>query len=62
LRIREAGTRQLALSDQDRANDIKPTKAVLYDIIVTESWKAGGRERHVSLATRRFDTTAAESQ
>jgi general secretion pathway protein I len=62
LRIRETGTRQLALSDQDRANDIKPTKAVLYDIIVTESWKAGGRERHVTLATRRFDTAAAEAQ
>jgi general secretion pathway protein I len=55
LRIRRHGSRTLTLSDQDRANDIKPARAVLYDIIVTESWKAGGRERQVTLATRRFD-------
>jgi len=60
LRIREASSRQLVLTDQDRANDIKPSRAVLYDIVVTESWKAGGRERQVSLATRRFDVRAAE--
>ena len=60
LRIKEAGSRQLVLSDQDRANDVKPSRAVLYDIIVTESWKAGGRTRQVSLATRRFDVRAAE--
>ncbi len=60
LRIKEASSRQLVLSDQDRANDIKPSRAVLYDIVVTESWKAGGRTRQVSLATRRFDVRAAE--
>ena len=60
LRIREAASRQLVLSDQDRANDVKPSRAVLYDIVVTESWKAGGRTRQVSLATRRFDVRAAE--
>ncbi len=60
LRIREAGSRQLVLSDQDRANDVKPSRAVLYDIVVTESWKAGGRTRQVTLATRRFDVRAAE--
>ncbi len=60
LRVREAGSRQLGLSDQDRANDLKPSRAVLYDIVVTESWKAGGRQRQVSLATRRFDVKAAE--
>ncbi len=60
LRIREAASRQLVLSDQDRANDIKPSRAVLYDIVVTESWKAGGRTRQVTLATRRFDVRAAE--
>ena len=60
LRVREAGSRQLALSDQDRANDVKPSRAVLYDVIVTESWKAGGRERQVTLATRRFDVRASE--
>ena len=60
LRIREASSRQLALSDQDRANDIKPSRAVLYDVVVTESWKVGARVRQVSLATRRFDVRAAE--
>jgi hypothetical protein len=60
LRIREAGSRELSLTDQDRANDVKPTRAILFDILVTESWKAGGRERQVSLATRRFDVRAAE--
>jgi general secretion pathway protein I len=62
LHIREAGTRQLQLSDQDRANDVKPSLAVLYDIQVTESWKAGGRERQVTLATRRLDVRTAEGQ
>ncbi len=60
LLVREAGSRQLTLSDQDRANDVKPSRAVLYDVVVTESWKAGGRERQVTLATRRFDVRAAE--
>ncbi len=60
LRVREAASRQLTLSEQDRANDVKPSRAVLYDVIVTESWKAGGRERQVTLATRRFDVRAAE--
>ena len=60
LRVREAASRELSLSDQDRANDIKPTRAVLYDIAVTESWKAGGRARQVTLATRRLDVRTAE--
>ena len=60
LRIREAASRQLALSDQDRANDVKPSRAVLYDVMVTESWKTGARTRQVSLATRRFDVRAAD--
>ncbi len=60
ISIREAGSRQLSLSDQDRANDVKPSRAVLYDVLVTESWKVGGRERQVSIATRRFDVRAAE--
>ncbi len=60
LRIREAGSRQLQLSDQDRANDVKPSRAVLYDVVVTESWKVGHRERQFSIATRRFDVRAAE--
>ena len=60
LRIREAGSRQLQLSDQDRANDVKPSRAVLYDVVVTESWKIGHHERQFSIATRRFDVRAAE--
>jgi general secretion pathway protein I len=55
LRIRKHASRRLTLSDQDRANDVKPASAILYDIILTESWSAGGRERQVTLATRRFD-------
>jgi general secretion pathway protein I len=55
LRIRRAGSRTLSLSDQDRANDIKPASAILFDVIVTESWKVGGQERHVTLASRRID-------
>ncbi len=60
LSIREAGSRQLALSDQDRANDIRPSRAILFDILVTESWKVGHRDRQVSIATRRFDVRSAE--
>lgn len=60
LRIREAGRRPLHLSDQDKANDIKPATAVLYDVVVTESWKVGGQQRQVTLATRRVDVKAAE--
>jgi general secretion pathway protein I len=55
LHIRQKGSRPLQLSDQDRANDIKPANAMLYDVVVTESWKVAGQERHVTLATRRFD-------
>jgi general secretion pathway protein I len=55
LRIRKHASRMLTLSDQDRANDVKPASAILYDVIITESWSAGGRERQVTLATRRFD-------
>jgi general secretion pathway protein I len=61
LRIRTAGTRQLTLSDQDRANDVKPNAAILYDVVVTESWQAGGRTRQITLATRRFDTVQGDT-
>jgi general secretion pathway protein I len=60
LRVREVGSRELTLTDQDRANDLKPARAVLYDVIVTESWKVGHRERQVSIATRRFDIRMAD--
>jgi general secretion pathway protein I len=60
LQIRRAGSRQMTLNDQDRANDIKPSVAVLYDVTVTESWKAGGHDRQVTLNTRRIDVHTAE--
>jgi general secretion pathway protein I len=61
LRIHRVSSRQLQLSDQDRANDLKPSLATLYDVVVTETWKAGAQERRVTLATRRFDVKAAEA-
>jgi len=60
LHIQPVGTRQLSLSDSDRANDTKPTAAVLYDVVVTESWKDAGRTRSVVLATRRLDVHTSD--
>jgi general secretion pathway protein I len=60
LHIQAVGTRQLALSDSDRANDTKPTAAVLYDVVVTESWDDGGHAHRVELATRRLDVHSAD--
>jgi general secretion pathway protein I len=61
LRIRPTATRQLTLTDQDRANDEKPAAAVLYDVVVTESWSVAGRARQVTLATRRFGVTQSDT-
>ncbi len=61
LRVRQAGSRPMQLDDQDRANDVKPSIAVLYDVVVTESWKVGHQERQVTLATRRLDIKTAET-
>ena len=55
LRIRKHASRTLTLSDQDRANDVKPARGVLFDVVVSESWSSGGRNRQVTLATRRLD-------
>ena len=60
LRIREIGSRQMALSDSDTANDTKPTNAVLYDVQVKESWEVAGRSHEISLETHRFDLRSAE--
>ena len=60
LRIRQVATRSLTLGEQDRANDVKPSHAILYDVSITESWREGGRERQVTLATRRFDVHASD--
>lgn len=61
LHVRPVSTRELTLSDTDRANDTKPTKAVLYDITVTESWSEAGHPHDVTLQTRRFETRAEGS-
>jgi general secretion pathway protein I len=59
LHIKPIASREMNLSDSDRANDTKPTNAVLYDILVTETWQDGPRTRMVSLGTRRFDLRTA---
>jgi general secretion pathway protein I len=61
LHIKPIGSREMTLSDSDRANDTKETAAVLYDVVVTESWTEGLRHREVRIATRRFDFRAAAS-
>jgi prepilin-type N-terminal cleavage/methylation domain-containing protein len=60
LRVRPIATRQLTLSDSDRANDTKPTAAVLYDVEVTESWTDAGHTHQVSLGTHRLDVHTSE--
>jgi general secretion pathway protein I len=60
LRIRSVASRELTLSDSDRANDTKPTSAILYDIAVTESWTEAGHPHGLTLETRRFEVRAAE--
>ena len=59
LRIRQIGSREMTLTDSDRANDTKPTSAVLYDIEVDESWEDAGRTHTLSLRTHRFDMRTA---
>jgi general secretion pathway protein I len=59
LHIKPLASREMNLSDSDRANDTKPTNAVLYDIVVTETWQDGPHTRMVSLATHRFDLRTA---
>jgi general secretion pathway protein I len=62
LRIRQLKTRELNVSDSDRANDTKPTNAVLFDVLVSEAWKDGPRERSVAIETHRFDLRTAEGE
>lgn len=59
LKIHQVGSREMNLTDSDRANDTKPTNAVLYDITVTESWQEGKHPRQVTIMTRRFDMRTA---
>jgi general secretion pathway protein I len=60
LRIRPLASREMNLSDSDRANDTKPTSAVLYEVTVTESWTEALRQRQVTISTHRFDLRTAE--
>ena len=62
LHVQPISTRQLALSDSDRANDSKPTAAVLYDVRVTESWSDAGHSRQVVLETHRLDVHSTEAE
>jgi general secretion pathway protein I len=61
LHIHPIATRQLTLSDSDRANDTKPTAAVLYDVRVTESWTDAGHAHQVSLGTHRLDVHTSDA-
>ncbi|HTZ69800.1 MAG TPA: prepilin-type N-terminal cleavage/methylation domain-containing protein [Acetobacteraceae bacterium] len=60
LDVKSIGTREMNLDDSDRANDTKPTNAVLYDVKVTISWQDGPRNRSVTLDTHRFDLRTAD--
>jgi len=59
LHIRPLQSREMDLSDSDRANDTKSTNAVLYDVQVTESWQDGPRTRAITIDTHRFDMKTA---
>jgi general secretion pathway protein I len=62
LHIKPLSTRQLTLTDSDRANDAPPTAAVLYEVTATETWKESGRTRQVSLSTHMFDVRTADGK
>ena len=59
LHIRPLQSREMNISDSDRANDTKPTNAVLFDVQVTESWQDGPRTRAITIDTHRFDMKTA---
>ena len=60
LHIRPIASREMNLSDSDRANDTKETSAVLYDVLVTESWTEGGHAHQIAIGTHRLDMRTAE--
>ena len=62
LHIAAIGPRQLTLTDADRANDSKPSAAILYDVRVTESWDDAGHPHQVVLGTHRLDVHTVEGQ
>ncbi len=61
LHIAPIGTRALTLTDSDRANDAKPASAVLFDVLVTESWTDAGHTHQVALGTHRLNVQTVES-
>lgn len=60
LRVRPLGTRQIALTESDQATDTRPTSAVLYEAIVTETWEEAGHPHSVVLTTRLVDTKVTQ--
>jgi general secretion pathway protein I len=60
LHIRPIASREMNLSDSDRANATRETSAVLYDVTVPESWTQGGHTRQVAIGTHRLDMRTAE--
>jgi general secretion pathway protein I len=62
LHVAPAGTRQLAISDSDRANDAKPSAAILFDVRLTESWDDAGHPHQFVLETHRLDVHTTEGQ
>jgi general secretion pathway protein I len=55
LHVKPIAHRDLALADNDVANNVQQASGILFEIEVVESWKTAFGERHVRLATRRFE-------
>jgi general secretion pathway protein I len=62
LHISPIASREMNLSDSDRANDTRETSAVLYDVTVTESWTEGGHTHQIAIGTHRLDMRTAEGE
>jgi general secretion pathway protein I len=62
LHIAPLGTRHLTLTDADRANDSKPSDAILFDVRLTESWVDAGHPHQIVIGTHRLDIHTAEGQ
>jgi hypothetical protein len=58
--IHEAARRNMAFTDQDRANGLKPAIAILYDVRTTERWMVKGREQQTTLITKRIGIVSVE--
>ena len=62
LHIATLGTRHLTLTDADRANDSKPSDAILFDVRLTESWVDAGHPHDFFIVTDRIDIHTTEGQ